>query len=592
MTVNLPGQQESDSSSRTVAERLMPLLPIGLAMFTLSALLYYHLRHDALDVQSPLQLLVAWVYRSFGFAPAFLGFLLLLTWGSIWFVTGACERPLARLGRLFAMVVMLGVFLNLGDGGVSPAFHKGELGAWLGGVLVATIGYYPSLIAVWAITVAALLLATDFFFRDAFERLRESGRGEAGVEAEVTDHLKGLAASSLQPRPSSATAMPRTVAGDAAAGVGGRDRAQWGAAAVAGAAANDAADVGDEVVPEVFVGVDDDEVEVQPEVEDVEAQLPASPSRRVSYFERRREAPPLDEEDGGWVPRAPENQDIDNPEIETEAPTATAGADAVVADEVDDEQEIFVVDEQVDEVDEQVDEHVGRGDPGVPRSLAADWFGEGLRQGREESIQPGAEDVRGDVEDDEARAEPAPETDANAASVGDLVPESTSESWEPPVALSRPEPLAAIDGPGSAWGERAADAADEQFADEDALEEALDEDALDEEPDAGKDPVDVPRTARVTDESDREVEPTVSIPRLSTPPQVPARQQRLFGEQLDETLVEDATRLVLESRRATAAMLQRKLRVEFDTARQLLAELARRGILELDEDAVQGRLLR
>lgn len=581
MTVNSLGQQESDSSSRTVAERLMPLLPIGLAMFTLSALLYYHLRHDALEPQSALQVLVSWVYRSFGFAPSFLGFLLLLTWGSIWFVTGSCERALARLGRLFAMVVMLGVFLNLGDGGVSPAFHKGELGAWLGGHLVSVLGYYPSLVAVWAVTVAALLLATDFFFRDAFERLREpsrsdSARREAGVETEVTDHLKGLAAQSQSQVAEPAVALPS------------RDAAVVRTAPATRLA--NVAPVADVIVPA------QDEVEVQPDAEDVQAQLAAErPSGRRSYYERRASAPPIDEEDGGWVPMAPESQDIDNAEIE-----------AVERDESSTEPEPT---------------------RGVPRSLAADWFApQGGSQPAEAPQQTGlpalpeeaaaevveavgdeqdADDFAVEVDEPEvilrsprAQAAVADGDDDEDEDVGvdedeDVMVVDGLDADEPPDedeqstvhdqlergSRSGP-PWAADDAADTAEAEAEADAdADVDPAHEDPVTASEQEQAVQL---PSSEPVPPMETAD---------EPLVSIPRPATAPQAPARQQRLFQQDLDPAVVEEAVQIVLETRRASAAMLQRKLRVDFDMARRLLAELANRGLVELDADAAQGRLL-
>jgi len=184
---------EQDRSSRTAAEWLWPLLPIGASVFCLSALVYFHVNHGVVNPTSPLQRAIATIYRTFGLAPAVMFFCMAVTWSTIWFVTGRLERPLVRIGRLFAMTVMLGVFLNLGEGGVTAAVHKGELGAWLAGTLVSAVGYFPSIVMVWAITFASLLLATDFFFSDSFERMRvKAAPVESGVEPAVTDHLRGL----------------------------------------------------------------------------------------------------------------------------------------------------------------------------------------------------------------------------------------------------------------------------------------------------------------------------------------------------------------------------------------------------------------
>ena len=293
MTVNrlaIPEPQER--SSRSVAEWVWPLVPIGLSMFVLSALLYYHLRHDVVVVSSPLQSLIAGIYAWLGFAPAFLLFLLVLTWSSIWFVSGRLDRPLARVLRLLAMTVMLGVFMNLGDGGVAPAFHKGELGAWLATQLWSAFGYYPTLVLVWVVTFGSLLLATDFFFSENFERLRQRPAADAGVEASVTEHLKGLAAATGSPldalEPLPAEAFPPAVARG-----GLRSDARSGAA-----------------------DADDGEVEVEPAV-DLLSEPGAGSSRRESYFERRygetRRPAGADE---AWVPTAPDAQEIDYPEID------------------------------------------------------------------------------------------------------------------------------------------------------------------------------------------------------------------------------------------------------------------------------------
>src|SRR6202008_545848 len=82
-----------------------------------------------------------------------------------------------------------------GSGEVVREPHKGALGAWLAEHLVPSFGPVLSGCLVWITTFGALLLATDFFFHEAFERLRRSAARapEAGVEPEGTDHLKGLA---------------------------------------------------------------------------------------------------------------------------------------------------------------------------------------------------------------------------------------------------------------------------------------------------------------------------------------------------------------------------------------------------------------
>jgi hypothetical protein len=115
MTVNTLGNP-IDRSSRSVAEWLWPFLLGCVSVFCISALVYYHVRWDVVEPRSALQVAIAAVYRWFGLAPSVLFFLLVGTWSSIWLVAGSLDRLGVRLLRLVAMAVMLGVFLNLGDG--------------------------------------------------------------------------------------------------------------------------------------------------------------------------------------------------------------------------------------------------------------------------------------------------------------------------------------------------------------------------------------------------------------------------------------------------------------------------------------------
>jgi DNA segregation ATPase FtsK/SpoIIIE-like protein len=70
-----------------------------------------------------------------------------------------------------------------------------------------------------------------------------------------------------------------------------------------------------------------------------------------------------------------------------------------------------------------------------------------------------------------------------------------------------------------------------------------------------------------------------------------ARQQPLFGSWIDEALLADAVEVVTSSRRASATLLQRKLRIDYALAVDVLAALAARGVVELDDDATQGRVV-
>lgn len=478
MTVNTLGTHEQDRSSRTAAEWLWPLLPIGVSVFFLSSLIYYHVRHDAIEVRSVLQVAVASVYRVAGFAPAVLCFLLALTWSSIWFATGQLERPVSRVLRLLAMTLMLGVFLNVGDGGATWHPHKGELGAWFAGHLLAAFGYLPSLVLVWAVTFASLLLATDFFFSESFERLRQRP-ADAGVEVAVTDHLRGLgqtdAATLQEPTPGMGFATPPKA-----------DLATPGELAAAAGLA--------------------------PEPETAAPEAEAEP-RRPTYAERRARRGQLE-------------------------PAAERPFEPVEAD------------------------------------------------GASDSEIPDAEDAEADADED-AEENTAQNTAKNTAEI-----ERSATAGEPAEPGSETSAADEIGPPVSRSADESEDD-DDLFVGGSAAREAVEDDLSGVQPgDAGGE------------------EPLVQIPRMDVPPvfreptapgetraaeeppeRGAGRQQELFAAGIDERLIQDAIELVTSTRRASATLLQRKLRIDYARAVDLLGELAARGLVALEGDASQGRLL-
>lgn len=511
-----------DRASRTAAEWLWPLLPIGVAVFCLSALIYYHVQYDVVQVRSAMQVVVAAIYQAIGFAPAVMFFLLLLTWSSIWFVTGRLDRPLMRIGRLLAMAVMLGVFLNLGDGGVSAAVHKGAVGAWLAGCLVAAIGYYPSIVLVWAVTFASLLLATDFFFSDSFERLRQRPRTETGVETSVTDHLRGLG--SLTPPIAEPVPPVRPAPGDDAA--------------VAVAAAPEL-DFLRALEAEEVAAADAPAASAEPE--------PAfEPRRRRSYFDRRRES-------------------------EVEAATDAGPA------ELDDEEPT-------------------PGDLDV--TMAAEW-GPAAELGAELDAEANDPATDADVEVDAAmfaaqRPAVAADAPADRAHADEPEPALAEHDDEPEVA-ERPEHAAAREASAAA-AEAPEPPEDAEVRPPEPTYVAIEPPpAPDEDEDAG------------AGDADDEPESAVSIPRperspgerpLPTPPRVPARredaparQQKLFAADVDDELVAEAIELARGQSRVTATLLQRRLRIDYQQAMDVLAQLGARGVVELEPDASQGRVV-
>lgn len=521
MTVNTLGSYES-RPSRTVAEWLWPFVPMGVAAFSLSALIYYHLWRNVFTVSSPLQQFYAWLYRVVGFAPAVMFFGLTILWSTIWLARGGVERPVARFLRLFAMMVMLGVFLNLGDGGVTPSPHTGVLGAWFAETLNSALGYLPSLFLVFAITLASVLLATDFAFYESFERMRQAPRSvDAGVEAAVADHLRGIAG-----------VVPVT-------------QAAPGASPAAASAA---------AMPEAPVAEESPLPEAPPAAE--------APRRRT-YAERRAERSWHRPSEEDWVPMpAPESQEIDNPESR-DAVAATPVEAAALPEESPGAATAPHLEastspwphptEQRDELDAS-ELRERDGEPVAETNALAEV---GPRP-------PAVEDVEDvdDVVDVEEVEGVVDEEDDDDFAREDAVASAASES---PIELSRVAPLV--------WPEETP-----------ATPPEVDSESIAEPPPepAAEAPAD---------------EPLVAIPRPEAPVGRPShvepevRQQDLFAPQVDEALVQEAIDVVTGARRASVSFLQRKLRIDYDMAAQLLAELAARGVIALEGDATQGRVL-
>ena len=65
----------------------------------------------------------------------------------------------------------------------------------------------------------------------------------------------------------------------------------------------------------------------------------------------------------------------------------------------------------------------------------------------------------------------------------------------------------------------------------------------------------------------------------------------MFVTTLEEPVILEAIELVTASRRASATYLQRKLRIDFEQAMELLGVLAHREIIELEKGESQGRVL-
>jgi hypothetical protein len=553
----MPSSDQPAAGSRSVAEWLWPFLPMAIAAFSLSALICYHLRLETFEVQSALQHLYAELYHAVGLAPAVVFFLLLLTWSSIWFATGRLDRPVSRLARLLAVAVLLGVFLNLGDGSVSPAAHKGALGAWLAQAMFAWFGYLASLVLSGAMTFAALMLATDFLFADSFERLaRQAAEPEQGVEPAVTEHLRQLA-TALPPLPSAAaaaapqaaTTTPAVARDQDAAGVplaaepvtlpdpepavpaaaDAADELGWrrtafqrrlerdAARAAAVAAASDASTQSEGLAADAEPSVAETPRSVAgAAVEGGQGEAVQAGLDGLASLDGR------DGLDGGAAALEPAAEPSDaaaaapgNTETLADAAPAEVAFDATAAARLD-PAEVTAMEEAsaMDAVPPWLDQVVGHAAP-MPQSPAS-WSGEALVP--EPEVPPAAT-----ASDD---------VDASAAGPTPPLEPPQVDPREPTIAIPRPEAAASsrLPSPPRAAAERAAD-------------------------------------------------------------EVSVRQQNLFGAGLEEDLVQEAIELVLGSRRATASLLQRKLRIDYEMACRLLVELAARGIIALDADAAQGRVI-
>lgn len=548
----------------TLATRILQILPAGVSVTSMASLTYYHVQRMQGPV-TPKSLLQHWyisLYESVGFAPSLLFFLLVTVWSVLWFATGRLERPLGRLGRLVAMAVLLGVALNLGAGSVAPGPQKGELGAWLGSVLVGMVGYYPSLLLVWAATLGALLLATDFFFADSFERLwraRSSATDEAGVEAGVTEHLRQLG-SSLRPTPSASA--DEAIARPAESLPSSASFAAAVAAAAAAAEAQERQSPDAETVDAAYRGDERPTSSAEPSER-------ADQERPLSYLERRRLR-----EARRYARFAPPEEPTAEPTAEPATPDAPTGrsfessgtsplpAAAPAA-------ALPTGNEPADSFD------ATRSDEAP---LDSDLLAVAPAMASEElpataDASPVADEVeveQFDLDEDEQ--------DEDDESAGDSF-DGGDDPAERPTRFARREP-----------------SLDRSFAEVDApwaSEPPYVLPAASAAPREVPEPVEPPVTQQVAQD------PPVEIPRSE--PRAPVaepdgeraggRQQSLFSQGLEEGLVQEAVDLVVAARRASAGFLQRKLRIDYPLALELLAELAARGVVALEGDATQGRVV-
>lgn len=599
------GRQRVPMSARTVAGWLWPFSLGGVALFSISALFYFHFHRTELKPEGLLQQAIAALYSTFGWAPSVVFFLLVFAWSLIWFVTGVLERPASRVARLVVLAVMLGVFLNLGNGGVVAEPHKGAFGAWLAERLVSAVGYVPSLVVVWLTTFASLLLATDWFFSEWFERPRAEAEEESGVEEAVADQLRAIGAGASPAEQDQQELGEEDVTEAASEPL---------LAAKAAAAPNES----EEPLARIERGG---------EIDGEQGVVADSFTRRESYVERRRwrseraaasestpaatsdapavddDAPSVDDkalseqelaalfdapaasdggsksEDDGAVVLAPEYVELDEVALSDDDALAPAG----LAEDEGDEQVSaeIAVDEDFDEVEDDSDHEESEADEDSSEYEEADED----EYDYEEEYEDGADD---DEADD------GEEYEGDGGEVGSdevLVAEDATDGFE--VSLDDQQPgevadfaeEAVLDQPNdSVEGGAEDNDGDEEHADLESIEvdnAAVDSAAVDsavaasEGAAADAAAISIPRPDKA------------AAPRVPTPPAVsterdPGRQQNLFGGGLDEQLIEEARELLVRGRRPSASMLRRKLRIDYDLAQDLLRELSNRGLMGTD----------
>ncbi|MSR38816.1 MAG: hypothetical protein EXS02_08280 [Planctomycetes bacterium] len=573
---------------------LWPLLPIAASMFALAALVTYQLHAGEQEPESFLQRLVVGIYQFIGFVPSFFFFLLVISWSSIWFFTGRLERPRTRLGRLLALTLALAVWVNLQPSGSEPSLAAGVLGYYIGTSMVNMLGYFLSVLLVAPMALATLLLATDFFFYRYFEgvhaRLDNLGEpSSGGVELQVTEHLKGLSREFV---PALSTS-PASICGLS-------------------------------LLPQSIDVVVADEVAFDPADEPLVL-------RRLSSFERRQLA--IAQLQQSSIAAAMDAGELaaevaaiaaletgDHIALGTTAGVGRAdllGADLNAAALL----QSAARDDDLASVDGERDAPYRRGRLAPIVDLVAEFVSP-------PAPEP-AEFAAAKIAAEEFAKSEALEADLHAADIAavaeelDRAGDASLAAAEVPIegGLAAFVELATEPESAVAEFECAADAveakdtfapamepaADEPAADEPAADEpAADEPAADEP--AGvpfeatgahsqsvapvatrgtEDDLDVDSVSEaVAETAAMAIEAVVAIPR---PPEG-VRQQRLFVGRVDESLVLDAIGIVTSSRRASATVLQRKLRIDFEQAMELLSVLAHRGVIDLVEGEAQGRV--
>jgi hypothetical protein len=467
----------------------------------------------------------------FGFEPSFMVAALTMVWCSVWFLTGRFDRPLARVVRILGLGFCLAVLVGLrGEGG------GGEVGSALAARLVEVV---PDSVAVFVVAlavIASLLLATDFFFFQAFRRLVEraaDGAVQHGDGAERGDLRDLFAADSGTVAPGAATIAANVREDLDSLGSDGVE-----AAAVAELESLHLREVAPQPAMRERPEAAADPETVETEVWSVAAEADAAaatpaeqPSRREAR--RARRATPVEL-------AAQDLEDADAEVIVPEDEPIIAEADLLVATD-----EVAVAPTVVDSAAE---------DAAVGLSALPD----------EDTIESQSFDRHDDREIDGSDFDYVlPAVVAAAAELPSMRVERLSE-------------------------EAVEDAIEEPAADHDDAPAGDDERALGLATPIGAEP---DATAADHVSAAAAVEPT-NPENLVAIPAIAPRQGALFGSAAsDEALLGEAEELVVTHRRASVAFLKRRLRIAEDEAREVLQVLARRGVIELEAGGEQARVV-
>jgi hypothetical protein len=494
---------EAGSQQRTATRWAfaLPLVPITVSVFCVSALAYYQVHYGGLEQpRGLLQGFVVGLYGLLGFVPSFILCLLVLAWSSIWFFTGKLERPAARLGRLGGLALCLAILVNLGEGATAVVPPGGAIGEFLAVRFEAVFGAGLSTLLVSVAALAALLLATDYFFYRYFEPLgrpRQLGdlREETGTEAEAAEVLGSLPLPEVR---SVATARAEVEPVDIVTGEDDYDDDydDDGLGDAYGEDPGRRARRADNGHGRALAVDDDDD-------EPAEAALAAGD-----------EGDRPDEDDAGsdgagsrrWRARR-------HLRIDAGQESAAAGDEWGTAGERDAADAATVWEE--DEGDEEV---VESEDGDEAQAAAEDWEGA-------EDEDEDEDEVYDDEDEDQA------DDDDEDEDYGDVEDEETAEDED----------------------EDDADAPDDEDADESQAKSGDD--------------------------------PAYSIPR----PAGGRRQGELFHDGGD--LLDEAARIVIGAHRASVTFLQRRMRVEYGTARELLEALRREGVIGGEAGAMHAPVL-